>query len=130
MSKNNWLYDENGEVRKQLYQMSSRELDEKQLEVLTRPDLHNPPWSDKPEPWHDKKLWPSSNPALSELESGDVVYIDPSLFVAKQFGGRMTFIAFAGSTGLAKCMFCRTEDGGGGFIDTSHLVDPSNPKLR
>jgi hypothetical protein len=129
----NWLYDEHGRVRKELYQLSRNELDEKQLEVTAPDSEHNPPWTDECTPGCDPRLWPNSNPALKALESGDTIYVKPTYSVAAEFNGRMTFIAFAGVAGglpPSKCMFCRTENGGGGFVGTSMLVDPSNPTMK
>lgn len=113
----NWLLDEEGKVRKELYTMSPTELDEKQAEVADTPE---PQWVVD---WR-KEHWPE---AVRALESGDTIYVKPEYCVAKQFGGRMTFICFGGSI---NAFFCRTEDRGGGWIGLEMLVDVNNPTLK
>ena len=115
MNKSNWLYDENGQVRKELYTMSKMELDEKQAELAAKP---NPEWC--------KECILKESKGIQALTSGDIIYVQSKYSIASKFCGRMTFICFHGA-GLGLGMFCRTEDGGGGFISVEMLVDKENP---
>jgi hypothetical protein len=106
--KPNWLYNEKGEVHPALHSMSKLELDEKQAEIVN----------------HPAASWAIFPKAVKALESGDTIYINPKYSVASKFDGRMTFIQLSGNS-----LFCRTEDGGGGFIGVEMLMDKDNPKL-
>lgn len=110
MKKENWLYDENGNVRKELYTQGRVELNELERNLTTVPD------------------WCQIPPELAALKRGDTIYIKPEYEVANKFGGRMTFIQLSGVSD-GPCLFCRTDDGGGGFIGREMLVDKTNPTL-
>jgi len=118
MKTPNLLHNEKGEVRPELYMQSKDDLDALQLHLPSKDEIRKTFGSDAiPE-------------ALDKLDSGDVIYIQPQYLVANKFGGRMTFIACSGMSRGGATMFCRTDDGGGGFVGEDMLVDPNNPTLQ
>lgn len=112
MKSENWLYGADGKVRPELYTISPTELDKIQQRAMCVPDYCPIP------------------PALAALKSGDKIYVEPRYSIASEFAGEMTFIALDGTTGDGPAMFCRTANGGGGFISQQMLRDRNNPRLQ
>ena len=110
MENENWLYDKNGKVRPSLHTVSPSELD-----VLEKKSEGVPAFVSIPA-------------ELAALKPEDLIYIKPIYTVAARFGGEMIFKKLEGFN-RGPCLFCRTQDGGGGYISLEMLVNPANPRL-